>query len=317
MSFVARRVLISITMLAGASLLIFLVLRALPGDPVIARLGGAQGIDQAALDRLRTEAGLDRPLFNQYIDWICGMVRGDFGDSYFNQRTVAAVIADRILPTLELTLLAVLLSVGSAIPAAVVAARKPGGWVDRLITAGASVGMALPPFVAGILLILLFSVTLRWLPSRGYVPLTENPAANLKAMVMPAVALALAAAPLVLRYLRTELITALASSYVRTAEGKGVPHRQVIGRHALRNAALPSLTMLGLIVGYTLGGSVIVEYVFGFSGLGSLSVESAFQRDYAVLQTVVLLISALFILVSLAVDLLIWRLDPRLRGTRA
>ncbi|MBB5627142.1 ABC transporter permease [Sphaerisporangium krabiense] len=317
MRYVVRRVLISAGMLAGLSVVIFAVLRALPGDPVTARLGAAQGFDQAAIDRLRAAAGLDRPLVTQYLAWVSGMLRGDLGDSYFNRMPVSDLIAARLGPTLELTVLAVALSVAVATPAAIAAAVRPDGWADRLIGALASAGMAFPPFVAGILLILAFSVTLRWLPARGFVPLSESVGGNLASLALPAVSLSAVAAPLVLRYLRGELITALASAYARTAEGKGAPRRVVVVRHALRNAALPSLTMLGLIVGYTLGGSVIVEYTFGFSGLGSLSVESAFQRDYAVLQSVVLLVSALFIGVSLAVDLAVWALDPRTRSRRA
>ncbi len=315
--YIVKRVSISLVMIAGSSILIFAVLRALPGDPVIARLGAARGTDQATIDRLRAEAGLDRPVVSQYLSWVAGIAHGDFGRSYVSQRTVSSLIAARLGPTLELTFLAMTLAVAAAVPAAIAAAARPGGWVDRCVTAAASVGMAFPPFVAGILLILLFSVTLKWLPARGYVPLIQNPGQNVRDMVMPALALCLVAAPLLVRYLRTELISALASQFARTAAGKGAPARTVVLRHALRNAALPSLTMLGLIVGYTLGGSVIVEYVFGFAGLGSLSVESAFQRDYSVLQSVVLLISVLFILVSMVIDLLVWSLDPRTRGHHA
>jgi peptide/nickel transport system permease protein len=304
-------------MLVGVSALIFVVLRALPGDPVIARLGTAQGMNQATIDRLRASAGLDRPVASQYLSWVSGMVHGDLGQSYFSSRPVSALIGPRLGVTLELTLLAMLLSVAIAVPAAVGAATRAGGWLDRVITVLSSTGMAFPPFVAGILLIVVFAVGLRWLPARGYVPFSQDPIQNLRGMILPAAALSVVAAPLLLRYLRGELITALSSQYVRTAEGKGASSRIVVARHALRNAALPTLTMLGLIVGYTLGGSVIVEYVFGLSGLGSLSVQSAFQRDYSVLQSVVMLVSGLFIVVSLVVDLLVWWLDPRTRGRHA
>jgi peptide/nickel transport system permease protein len=313
MRYVAIRTLISLVMLIASSVVIFAVLRALPGDPVIARLGAAQGVDQATIDRLRSEAGLDLPLYRQYWDWVTGMLHGDFGRSYFSHRPVGDLIATRLGPTVELTVLAVGLSVLVAVPLAVLAATHAGGWADRLITTVSSVGMAFPPFVAGIGLVLLFSLTLRWLPARGFVPLTEDIGENLTRMVMPAVALSVVATPLIVRYLRAELVTALNSPYARTAAGKGASRGAVVLRHALRNAALPSLTMVGLIVGYTLGGSVIVEYMFGISGLGSLSVEAAFQRDYAVVQSVVLLVSALFIAVSLAVDLTARALDPRTR----
>ena len=313
MRYVVKRVTISVLMMVAASILIFAVLRALPGDPVLARLAGSEGVDQNSIQRLRAEAGLDRPLVVQYLSWVTGILHGNLGVSYFSHQPVSTLLAQRIGPTVELTVLAVALSVLLALPAAVAAAERPGRSVDRVVTSFAAAGMSFPPFVAGILLILVFSVSLRWLPARGYTPLTSDPVQNLREMVLPAIALAVGAAPLVFRYLKGELITAFESQYVRTAEGKGASRYQVIVRHALRNAALPSLTMIGLIVGYTLGGSVIVEYAFGISGLGSLSVESAFRRDYAVLQSVVLLVSAMFILVTLAVDLVTSVLDPRTR----
>jgi peptide/nickel transport system permease protein len=273
-------------------------------------------VNQAMIDRLRSSAGLDRPLVSQYFSWVAGMTHGNLGRSYFTDRQVSSMILSALGPTLELTVLGVALSVLVAVPAAMAAARRPRGWLDRSITAIASAGMAFPPFVAGILLIIVFSITVHWFPARGFIPLTQDPVQNLRSMILPSISLAAGAAPLILRYLRSELVTALNSDYVRTAAGKGAPERRVMLRHALPNAALPSLTMIGLITGYTLGGSVVVEYVFGFSGLGALSVQAAFRRDYAVLQSVVLLISALFILVSLTVDLLGWWLDPRTRGHR-
>jgi peptide/nickel transport system permease protein len=294
--------------------MIFAVLRALPGDPVITRLGATPGVDPETVSALRGELGLDRSVLAQYVDWAGGVVQGDFGRSYFSQFSVTELISQRIWPTLELTAVSVLLAIAIAFPAALLCALRPGGAIDRIVTALSSFGLAFPPFVAGIFLLLIFSVRLGWLPARDYVPFTEDPVENLRRMVLPATTLAIVAAPLVLRYLRASLIEALAAPYIRTAEGKGVPRRRVVLDHALRNALVPALTMVGLIVGYTLGGVVLIEYVFGFSGLGSLAVESAFKRDYAVLQSVVLLISALFILTSLVVDLAARALDPRLRA---
>jgi peptide/nickel transport system permease protein len=316
MLFVIKRVAISVVLLVATSVLIFVVLRALPGDPVAARLGTTAGVSQETINRLRASAGLDRPLISQYLSWVSGMLHGDLGTSYSTNRPVSSMIGSALGPTLELTILGVGLSVALSVPAATAAARRPGGWLDRLITAIASAGMAFPPFVAGIVLIIVFSIGLHWLPARGYVPFLQDPATNVRDMILPAVSLTVGAAPLILRYLRGELVTVLNSDYVRTAAGKGAPERRVIMRHALPNAALPSLTMVGLITGYTLGGSVVVEYVFGFSGLGALSLDAAFRRDYAVLQSVVMLISALFILVSLTVDLIGWWLDPRTRAVR-
>jgi peptide/nickel transport system permease protein len=314
LGFVVRRAATSILLLVAASVLVFVILRLLPGDPIITRLGATAGANPEAIDQLRREAGLDDPILQQYLDWIGGVLTGDFGQSYFSQFSVTDLIGRRIGATLELTAVSILFSLLIAVPAAVFCALRRGSWLDRLVTTGSTVGMALPQFLLGILLILVFAVELRWLPARGYVPFVDDPGENVRRMVLPALTLAIAAAPLILRYLRASMIEVLDSSYIRTAEGKGVPHRRVVVAHALRNALIPGLTMLGMVVGYTLGGVVIVEYVFGIPGLGSLAVESVFKRDYAVLQSVVLLISALFILTTLAVDLLYGVLDPRLRN---
>ncbi len=253
----------------------------------------------------------------QYLRWLGDIFTGDFGQSYFSQFSVTELIDRRIGPTLELTAVSIVFSLLIAVPLAVFCSLRRGSWLDRAVTTGSTVGLALPQFVLGILLILVFAVELQWLPARGYIPFNEDPGENVRRMILPALTLAIAAAPLILRYLRASMIEVLDSSYIRTAEGKGVPHRRVVIAHALRNALLPGLTMLGMVIGYTLGGVVIVEYVFGIPGLGSLAVESVFKRDYAVLQSVVLLICALFILTTLVVDILSEFLDPRLRTGRS
>ncbi len=314
LGFVIRRAATSVLLLVAASVLVFVILRLLPGDPIITRLGATAGANPEAIDQLRREAGLEDPILQQYWEWVRGVLTGDFGQSYFSQFSVTELIGRRIGATLELTAVSILFSLLIAVPAAVFCALHRGGWFDRLVTTGSTIGMALPQFLLGIILILVFAVELRWLPARGYVPFVDDPAENVRRMILPALTLAVAAAPLILRYLRASMIEVLDSSYIRTAEGKGVPHRRVVVAHALRNALIPGLTMLGMIVGYTLGGVVIVEYVFGIPGLGSLAVESVFKRDYAVLQSVVLLISALFIFTTLVVDLLYGVLDPRLRN---
>jgi peptide/nickel transport system permease protein len=312
-SYLITRVAVTLGMLIATSIIVFAVLRVIPGDPLVTRLGSTRGVSQETIDHLRHQLGLDRSVVVQYLDWVGGIPRGDLGKSYFNDYPVGTLIGQRIGATMELTILAVALSVLLAVPAAVLSAARPAGPFDRVISALSSFGMAFPPFVAAIFLLLLFSVQLGWLPARGYVSLADDPVENLRHMVLPAISLAIIATPLILRYLRADLVEALASPYIRTAEGKGVPRRDVILRHALRNALLPGLTSIGLIFGYTVGGAVLVEYVFGLPGLGSLAVESAVKRDYAVLQSVVLLLSATFIVTMLIVDVLSWTLDPRLR----
>ncbi|WP_424937069.1 MULTISPECIES: ABC transporter permease [Bacteria] len=310
---VLRRVAISVAMLIATSLLVFVVLRLLPGDPVITRLGSTPGVDAATLQRLREEAGLDAPIIEQYLRWVGGIATGDFGQSYFNQFSVTELIAQRFPATLELTLIGILVAVLIALPAAVLASLRPLGVLDRVLTAISTAGMALPQFLIGILLIVVFAVQLKVLPARGYTPIGENLGQNLVRMILPALTLAFAAAPLLMRFLRASMVEVLDAPYIRTAKGKGQSAAGVVLGHALRNALIPGLTMLGLIVGYTLGGVVIVEYVFGIPGLGSLAIDAVFKRDYAVLQSVVLLISAMFILTTLVVDLLYGVLDPRLR----
>ncbi|MDO8186327.1 ABC transporter permease [Conexibacter sp. JD483] len=317
LGFVIRRAAISILMLVAASALVFAILRLLPGDPIITRLGATAGANPEAIDQLRREAGLDDPIVTQYLRWLGDIFTGDFGQSYFSQFSVTELIDRRIGPTLELTAVSIVFALLIAVPLAVFCSLRRGSWLDRAVTTGSTVGLALPQFVLGILLILVFAVELQWLPARGYIPFNEDPGENVRRMILPALTLAIAASPLILRYLRASMIEVLDSSYIRTAEGKGVPHRRVVIAHALRNALLPGLTMLGMVIGYTLGGVVIVEYVFGIPGLGSLAVESVFKRDYAVLQSVVLLICALFILTTLLVDILSEYLDPRLRTGRS
>lgn len=308
-----RRVAISIVMLIATSLLVFIVLRLLPGDPIITRLGSTPGVDAETIARLRQEAGLDAPIWEQYLNWFGGILRGDFGQSFFNQFSVNELIAMRLPATLEVTVISIILAILIAIPAAVTSALRPLGRIDRVVTAVSTAGMAFPQFLIGILLIVVFAVNLKWLPARGYIPFEQDPAGNLIRMILPAFTLALASAPLFIRFLRASMIEVLSSSFIRTATGKGLSRWAVVIGHGLRNALIPSLTMLGLVVGYTLGGVVIIEYVFGIPGLGSLAIDAVFKRDYAVLQSVVLLISAMFILTTLVVDLLYGVLDPRLR----
>ncbi|WP_240519419.1 ABC transporter permease [Amycolatopsis antarctica] len=316
--YVLRRLGASVLMLVLVSVLIFVVLRLLPGDPTIARVGAAQNIDPSALAALRRELGLDDPIPVQYWAWVTGIFGGDLGRSYFSQFDVEVLIGQRLVPTLELSVAGLLLAVLFAVVLAVLPTVIRGRWLGRIVGGYTTLGMASPPFVFGIVLIAIFTVQLDLLPNEGYVAPSEDLAANLRTLLMPALTLGICLSAPLIRYLRASLAEVEQSQHVRTATGKGIRRRLVVVRHVLPNAMLPALTSLGITVGAVLSGAVVVEYVFRWPGLGSLIVDSVYKRDYAVIQSTVLLLAAVFVLVNLFVDLLYGVLDPRLRvGGRA
>uniref|UniRef100_UPI00404A1A48 ABC transporter permease n=1 Tax=Candidatus Planktophila sp. TaxID=2175601 RepID=UPI00404A1A48 len=264
-------------------------------------------------EALREDAGLNRPLLAQLFAWIGDAFRGDLGVSYFSQFPVTQLVAERIPVTLELTFFIILIAIVLALILAPLSTLKPGSILDRVIGYYTSIGLSVPGFVIGIILILVFSLTLQWLPSRGFVPISEDLVENLKLMLLPAVTGGLTATPYLVRYLRASMLEIKQSPFVRTAEGKGLSSVRILFRHVLPNSLIPTLTMLGLIVGYTLSGVVVIEYMFGLPGIGSLAIESSFKRDYAVIQGVALTIISFFILTTFLFDVLCGIVDPRLR----
>lgn len=308
-----RRAISSSIVFVTSVILVFLSIRILPGDPVLARLGAATEVTPEALKALREEAGLDRPLLAQLFSWISHALRGDLGVSYFSQFSVSELVGQRIPVTLELTFFIILLACVFAIILAPLSILKPGGRIDRIIGYFTSIGLSIPGFVVGIALTLIFSLKLQWLPSLGYVPFTEDPFQNLQLMILPSVTGALTATPYLVKYLRASMLEIKQSSFIRTAEGKGLSNSHIMFRHILPNSLVPTLTMLGLIVGYTLSGVIVIEYMFGLPGIGSLAIESAFKRDYAIIQAVALTIIGLFILTTLLFDIACGLVDPRLR----
>jgi len=311
--FIVTRLAWSAMIIVASSILVFLVLRVLPSDPVLARLGASTGVDPEVIARLRAEAGLDDPIISQYLSWLGGVLHGDLGSSYASQIPVAQIIAERLPVTLELTFLAMLTVVLVSIPLALAAVFRGRSIADKAIGFLTSLGISVPLFVVSLILILVFASTLGWLPSRGYVPLTEDPVQNLKLMILPVASLAFAASPLLIRHMRESMSEAESEPYVRTAVGKGAVRARVLLQHILRSSLVPTLTMLGLIVGYTLAGTVVAEYVFGLPGIGSLALEAALKRDYAVLQSVVILIVFMFVITTLIVDIVNGLIDPRVR----
>ncbi|MGI8747125.1 MAG: ABC transporter permease, partial [Deinococcus sp.] len=262
---------------------------------------------------LRSEMGLNRPLAAQYGTWLWGVSHLNFGRSLQDNTSVAGLIAQKLPTTFELAALSLLIAVAIALPAGILSALKPGGFTDRLVTLLALSGISLPTFFLGILLIYLFSVQLAWIPASGYVSLGANPALNLKLMLLPAVTLGVGAAAVLTRYLRASLLEVLGQDYVRTARAKGVAGRLVIGRHALRNALIPVVTVLGLQLGGLLGGAVVTEQIFSVPGFGRLLVDAVFSRDLPVIQGMVLTSAVLVLLVSFLVDLTYGAIDPRVR----
>ncbi len=296
-----------------SSIVIFLVLRVLPGDPVLARLGASTGVDPAAIERLRVEAGLNDPLLTQYFTWASGIFRGNFGTAYTSQFPVTSLIAERLPVTLELTALAMTAVVAIAVPLAIASVYRQASLADRGVRLLTSIGIAVPLFIVALVFILIFSTILGWLPSRGYIPFAESPTENLKLMILPVASLVVVASPLLIRHMRESMLETESEPFVRTALGKGAVRTRVVFRHVLRSSLVPSLTMLGLLIGYTLAGTVVVEYIFGLPGIGSLALESALKRDYAVLQSVVLLIVVMFVVTTFIVDIVNGLVDPRVR----
>ena len=311
--FLIRRATSSLIVLSMSVVMVFMSIRILPGDPVLAKLGAATEVTPAALKALREEAGLNRPLLVQLFSWINHAFRGDLGVSYFSQFPVTRLVAERIPVTLELTFFIIVIAVVLSLILAPLSTLKPGSIVDRVIGYFTSIGLSVPGFVIGIIFILIFSLQLQWLPSRGYVPMSEGVVENLKLMILPSITGGLTATPYLVRYLRASMLEIKQSPFVRTAEGKGLSNARILFRHILPNSLVPTLTMLGLIVGYTLSGVVVIEYMFGLPGIGSLAIESSFKRDYVVIQGVALTIISFFILTTFLFDVLCGIVDPRLR----
>jgi peptide/nickel transport system permease protein len=299
--------------LLGVSLLVFWMVRLIPGTVVEQLLGQAAIGSPEVLAAFRRFFGLDQPLYVQYLDWLGGVLRGDFGASWLSGRPVLALFLERLPVSLELALLAVGWSLLLGLPLGSAAAIWRGSLRDGAIRVLATLGLSLPAFWQGTVLILLFSVYLGWMPSLQWVPLTRNPGANLAIMALPALTLGTATVAMITRMARSSMLDVLGREYVRTARAKGLSEGRVTFEHALRNALIPVVTVAGVQLGYIVGGIVVVEDVFTLPGVGRLLLDAIFQRDYPVVQGVILILAAAFMLLNLVVDLLYAVLDPRLR----
>jgi peptide/nickel transport system permease protein len=302
--YIARRLLGAIPVLWGVATLVFVVMRLLPGDPAALMLSQSGGSAEA-IAALRAELGLDQPVHVQYLRYLGQLARGDLGMSLFTHQTVAATIANQLGRTVELALAAMLVAavLGSAL--GILAALRPGSWLDRGLMAVAVSGVSVPVYWSGLLLIWLFSARLRWLPATGQ--------GSLAHLVMPALVLGLASAGALARLIRSALLDALAQDFVTTARAKGLGEAAVVVRHALANALIPSVTMLGLQFGFLLGGTVVTETVFARQGVGRLVVDAILWKDFPLIQGIVLLTALVYTLMNLSVDVLYAVLDPRIR----
>jgi peptide/nickel transport system permease protein len=311
--FLLRKVGAALVVLVLASMLVFVGVRAIPGDPAIAL--GAENRDPAVLAAVRHKYLLDRPLPVQYVHWIGLAVRGDLG---VDQRdlSVAHTIVTRIPISLELAVLSMLLATVVGIPAGVIAATRRGKPSDYTVTTSALVGLSVPHFWLGLLFIVWFAVDLHWLPASGYVSV-HHPVANLEHLLMPCVVLALGLAAILMRQMRSSMLTSLDADYIRTARAKGLSEGAVIWRHALRNSLITVTTVIGLQLGGLISGVVITETIFGIAGFGQLTVEAVNQRDYTLIQGVVLVAAAGYVVVNLAVDVVYSLLNPRIRAAGA
>jgi peptide/nickel transport system permease protein len=308
---ILRRLLATVPVLLGVGLFVFGLLYIIPGDPAALMAGDTATPEDIA--RIRSALGLDRSFGVRFFEWLGQIVHGDLGQSIFTGVPVADLIAQRLGPTMSLMTLTLVVAVVVAVPLGVLAAWKQGTWIDRLTMVGAVFGFSVPVFVIGYLLAFVFAVQLGWLPVQGYRPLAEGLWPWLRHLILPALALGGVYIALIARITRTAMLEVLSQDYVRTAKAKGLSQRTVLFRHALKNAAVPVVTVIGIGVALLIGGAVATETVFSIPGLGRLTVDSILRRDYPVIQGVILFFSAVYLVVNLLVDLSYLALDPRIR----
>ncbi|HZH07342.1 MAG TPA: ABC transporter permease [Lautropia sp.] len=310
-TYIARRIAAVVPVLLIVALIVFLMLRLTPGDP--AAVIGGDSATTADIAKIRESLGLDRPMVAQFFIWIGNMLTGDFGDSFFYKRPVATLIADRIEPTLALTVTTITLATLLAVPMGTLAAYRQGSWIDRGVMAFSVLSFSVPVFVIGYCLIWLLSVKLGWFPVQGYQPIANGFGGFIHRLILPTLSLATIYIALIARMTRTSVLEVLNEDYVRTARAKGLPELKVVLGHALRNAAVPIVTVIGVGIALLIGGVVVTESVFNIPGLGRLTVDAVLARDYPTVQAVILLFSVAYVLVNLVIDLLYTVLDPRIR----
>jgi peptide/nickel transport system permease protein len=311
LAYIARRIVATLPVMAVVALLVFSLLYIAPGDPA-AIIAGDQA-SPADVERIRASLGLDRPFLVRFGVWVWDVLNGDLGQSIFTNLPVTHMIAQRVQPTLSLMVITLVISLSLAIPLGVVAAWKQGSWIDRLAMMISTMGFSVPVFVVGYLLAYTFALQLEWLPVQGYTSIDKGFWPWFKNLILPAIALGLVYMALIARITRATMLEVLSQDYVRTARAKGAGQGSILFVHALKNAAVPIVTIVGIGFASLIGGAVVTESVFAIPGIGRLTIDAILRRDYPVIQGVVLMFSFVYVLVNLAVDLLYTLFDPRIR----
>ncbi len=311
MGYLLGRIAAAVPVMIIVAVLVFLMLRLTPADPAAIIAGDFANDQQIA--EIRSKLGLDQPILNQFLIWTGNMLQGDFGESFFYKKSVADLVSERLEPTVSLSLLTIVLTILIAVPLGTLAAYTQGSWIDRVVMGFSVLGFSVPVFVVGYILIYLFAVQVDWLPVQGYQYIRDGVGGWLLRLILPAMTLSIVFIALIARMTRTSVLEVLHEDYIRTARAKGQSEFKVVMRHALANAAVPILTVIGLTFATLIGGVVVTELVFTLPGLGLLTVDAVLARDYPTIQTVILLFSLAYVVVNLLVDLAYTLFDPRIR----
>lgn len=309
--YVTKRILATLPVMGVVAVIVFLLLRLSPGDPAAIIAGDDATSEDIA--RIREHLGLDRPLLTQFVRWIGQLATGDFGNSIYLERPVLGLIMERVEPTLALSVSTIIFAVVLAVPIGVLAAWRAGTWIDQTIMALSVLAFSVPVFLIGYGLVIGFSLTLDLLPVQGFVSLSEDPVDFLRHLVLPTVALGLVYTALIARITRATMLETLSEDFIRTARAKGLGEPRVLILHALKNASVPIVTTIGTGLALLIGGVVVTESVFAVPGIGRLTIDAVLQRDYPVIQGVILVIAGVYVLVNLLIDLTYSLLDPRIR----